>query len=187
MSSRESRKHPKNHKTRVFGKCCALAFEINSDAVQDSARSEYSTSYDSFFLNLEIAPPKNAREFDWNSDNSVYFKLSQSEVLSLTSVFLRIKPSIEFKNRKTSHRAQAAYKNLVIAPNESEGLYLRAGVIPAGESNFTRRLHHLPINQMDCLITGMFLLGYLTLKMPWMNSESIITSLRLSESKQPST
>ncbi|HAD3816983.1 TPA_asm: plasmid transfer protein, partial [Salmonella enterica subsp. enterica serovar Typhi str. CT18] len=43
--------------------------------------------------------------------------------------------------------------------------------------------YNLPVTQMDCVSTGLFLLGFLTLKMPWVSSESIITALRLSESK----
>lgn len=178
--------HPQKHKTKLFGKKCALAFEINCAPEQGTSRSEYNSLYESLFLSLEIAPSKDEREYDWNSASSIFFKLSQNEVLALTSVFLRIKPVVEFRNRKTSHRTHPAYKNLTIAANQGEGLYLSAGVIPLTESNFPRFLHTLPINQMDCLNTGMFLLGYLTLKMPWMNSESIITALRLSESKQPS-
>ncbi|MBL5885678.1 plasmid transfer protein [Lelliottia amnigena] len=178
--------HPLKHKTKLFGKKCALAFEINTSAEQGVSRTEYISSYDNYFLSLEVAPSKDPREYDWNSANSIFFKLSQNEVLALTSVFLRIKPVVEFRNRKTTHRTHTAYKNLTIAHNQGEGLYLSAGVIPLKESNFPRIMHSLPINQMDCLNTGMFLLGFLTLKMPWMNSESIITALRLSESKQPS-
>lgn len=176
--------HPKNHKIRIFGKSSALAFEINSDNSQGSIRSEYTSAYDGFYLNLEIAPAKDHGEFDWNSANSIFFKLTENEVLSLTSVFLRVKPTLEFRNRKTTHRGHPAYKNLNITPNKGEGLYFSAGVIPANESNFHKCIHHIPINQMDCLKVGMFLLGYLTLKMPWMSSDSIITALRLSESKQ---
>lgn len=182
--SNERLKHPKNHKVRVFGKSCALAFEINSDETIASKKSEYTSESDTFYLSLEVAPQKDQREYDWNSANSVFFKLTHNEVLLLASVFLRIKPAHEFKNRKTSHRGQSAYKNLSIAPNKGEGLFFSAGVVPANESNFSRHLHHIPINQMDCLKVGMFLLGYLNLKMPWMSSDSIITALRLSESKQ---
>ncbi|EEJ2430331.1 plasmid transfer protein, partial [Salmonella enterica subsp. enterica serovar Johannesburg] len=44
-------------------------------------------------------------------------------------------------------------------------------------------MHMVPVSQMDCVKIGLYILGYLAQKTPWVSSESIITALRLSEAK----
>ncbi|MGV7963803.1 plasmid transfer protein [Photorhabdus tasmaniensis] len=138
---------------------------------------------DKYYLTLQVAPPTANREYDWGSERCILLKLSQNEVMELASVFLRIKPILKIEKRKTSHRTHKAYKNIAITPNVGGGLLLSAGIVPVEKNSFTSFMYKLPVTQMDCVNTGLFLLGFLTLKMPWVSSESIITALRLSESK----
>lgn len=177
---------PKNHKFRVYGQSCAMALEINKDNNSPKASSEYVAQSDLYYLTLQIAPSNGKREYDWNTETCILLKLSQNEVLELASVFLRIKNNLKIDKRKTTHRTHAAYKNVNITVNQGGGLLIQAGLIPVEKQSFQRLLHTLPVSQMDCVGVGLFLLGYLTLKMPWVSSESIITALRLSESKNPS-
>ena len=57
-------------------------------------------------------------------------KLSQNEAMALASVFLRIKPTLKFEKRKTTHRTHQAYKNITIGPNDRGGLLVTAGIVP---------------------------------------------------------
>ena len=110
-------------------------------------------------------------------------KLSMTEVMSLASVFLRIKNTFKIENRKTSHRSHSVYKNLSVEPNNKGGLLFKLGIVPIEKNTIEKFLHYIPVMEMDCVRVGLFLLGFVSLKMPLVSTESIITALRLAESK----
>lgn len=173
--------NPQRH--RVFSQSVAMAIEVNLDKNRSDDNSAFKNTAEKYYLTLQFAPPADNREFGWNSEGSILMKLSQNEAMALASVFLRIKPTLKFEKRKTSHRTHQAYKNITIGQNDRGGLLVTAGIVPVERGAFKPLNYNLPVTQMDCVSTGLFLLGFLTLKMPWVSSESIITAFRLSESK----
>ncbi|AEZ48495.1 plasmid transfer protein [Escherichia coli] len=173
----------KPQRVRVFSQSVAMAFEVNLDKSRSADNSAFVTETEKYYLSLQFAPPSDNREYGWNSEGSILMKLSQNEAMALASVFLRIKPTLKFEKRKTTHRTHQAYKNINIGPNDRGGLLVSASIVPVKMGTFKPLNYNLPVTQMDCVSTGLFLLGFLTLKMPWVSSESIITALRLSESK----
>ncbi|EES2025417.1 TPA: plasmid transfer protein [Escherichia coli] len=173
----------KVQRVRVFSQSVAMAIEANLDKSRSSDNSAFISEAEKYYLTLQFAPPANNREFGWNSEGSILMKLSQNETMALASVFLRIKPTFKLEKRKTTHRTHPAYKNINIGPNDRGGLLVTAGIVPVERGAFKPLNYNLPVTQMDCVSTGLFLLGFLTLKMPYVSSESIITALRLSESK----
>lgn len=173
----------KAQRVRVFSQSVAMAIELNIDKRRSADNSEFMCETDKYYLSLQFAPPADNKEFGWNTERSILMKLSQNEALELASVFLRIKPTLKIEKRKTSHRTHKAYKNINIVPNKGGGMLVSAGIVPVESDSFKAFYYNLPINQMDCVSTGLFLLGFLTLKMPMVSSESIITALRLSEAK----
>ncbi|EAS3160065.1 plasmid transfer protein [Salmonella enterica subsp. enterica serovar Goldcoast] len=170
-------------RARVFSQSVAMAFEVNVDISRSADNSAFISEAEKYYLTLQFAPPADNREYGWNSEGSILMKLSQNEAMALASVFLRIKPTLKIEKRKTTHRTHQAYKNITIGPNDRGGLLVTAGIVPVERGSFKPINYNLPVTQMDCVSTGLFLLGFLTLKMPWVSSESIITALRLSESK----
>lgn len=173
----------KLQRTRVFSQSVAMAFEVNLDETRSADTSAYMTDPEKYYLSLQFAPPSDNREYRWNSEGSILMKLSQNEVMALASVFLRIKSTLKIDKRKTTHRTHQAYKNITIGPNDRGGLLVSAGTVPVKMGTFKPLNYNLPVTQMDCVQTGLFLLGFLAFKMPHVSSESIITALRLSESK----
>ncbi|EFR0233190.1 plasmid transfer protein [Salmonella enterica] len=173
----------KLQRVRVFSQSVAMAIEVNFDKNRSDDNSPFISDAEKYYLTLQFAPPADNREFGWNSEGSILMKLSQNEAIALASVFLRIKPTLKFDKRKTSHRTHQAYKNITIRQNGNAGLLVTAGIVPVERESFKPLNYNLPVTQMDCVSTGLFLLGFLTLKMPWVSSESIITALRLSEAK----
>nr|WDS96509.1 plasmid transfer protein [Enterobacter sp.] len=173
----------KNHNVKAFGQDAALVFEMNSDSGRSFRHITPPNEIDNYYLTLQVAPKNLKREYDWGTEHCVLLKLSQNEVMQLASVFLRIKHSLKIDKRKTSHHNYMVYKNISIIPNDSGGLLLSAGIVPVDKGGLKSFLHLVPVSQMDSVKIGLYLLGYLSQKMPWVSSESIITALRLSENK----
>ena len=168
---------------KVFGTTCALELVINQVDTKASDNSEYSSPSDKFYLNLFVAPSSSSGGYEWTTENCVIMKLSMTEVMSLASVFLRIKNTFKIENRKTSHRSHSVYKNLSVEPNNKGGLLFKLGIVPIEKNTIEKFLHYIPVMEMDCVRVGLFLLGFVSLKMPLVSTESIITALRLAESK----
>lgn len=172
--------NPLHHQCKVYAQSCALSLELNCD---NDNSLDYSATSDRYYLMLQVAPQNSNKTYAWNELSSIILKLSHVEVLEFTSVFLRIKKSLKIDKRKTSHRTIPAYKNVSVSAGSNGGLLLTVGLVPVKESGFKPILYNLPVSQMDCVRVGLFLLGYISLKTPWVSTESIITALRLSVSK----
>ena len=157
----------KNHNVKAFGQDAALVIEMNNEDVSSSKPSPFSNEIDN----------------DWGSNRSVLLKLSTNEVMQMASVFLRIMHTLKIDKRKTSHHGHVVYKNISVTPNERGGLLLSAGIVPVDKDGLKPFMHMVPVSQMDCVKIGLYILGYLAQKTPWVSSESIITALRLSEAK----
>lgn len=175
--------NPLHHQCKVYAQSCALSLELNCD---NDISLDYSAASDRYYLMLQVAPQNSNKTYAWNELSSIILKLSHVEVLELTSVFLRIKKSLKIDKRKTSHRTFPAYKNVSVSAGSNGGLLLSVGLVPVKDTGFERIIYNLNVPQMDCVRVGLFLLGYISLKTPWVSTESIITALRLSVSKSES-
>ena len=120
----------KLQRARVFSQSVAMAFEVILDKARSADNSAFLTEPEKYYLSLQFAPPSDNREYGWNSEGSILMKLSQNEAMALASVFLRIKPTLKFEKRKTTHRTHQAYKNITIGPNDRGGLLVTAGIVP---------------------------------------------------------
>lgn len=174
---------PKNHNVKAFGQDAALVIELNKEDVSSAKSSSSSNDIDNYYLTLHVAPRNAKKDYDWGSNRSVLLKLSTNEVLQMASVFLRIMHTLKIDKRKTSHHGHVVYKNISVTPNERGGMLLSAGIVPVDKNGVKPFMHMVPVSQMDCVKIGLFILGYLAQKTPWVSSESIITALRLSEAK----
>lgn len=173
----------KNHNVKAFGQDAALVIEMNNEDVSSSKPSPFSNEIDNYYLTLHVAPRNAKKDYDWGSNRSVLLKLSTNEVMQMASVFLRIMHTLKIDKRKTSHHGHVVYKNISVTPNERGGLLLSAGIVPVDKDGLKPFMHMVPVSQMDCVKIGLYILGYLAQKKPWVSSESIITALRLSEAK----
>lgn len=125
--------------------------------------------------------------YDWLGPKTLSMKLKDEEVMMIASVFLRICDSLKMDGRKTKHRSFAAYKNIHIfrnpdslKQNHQDDLLVKGGIYPVDPKLVSEKFEYMiPVPLMTATRLGLFLLGYLTYKTPYVSSESLITSLRL--------
>ncbi len=179
MKMQPTYKHSKWPCVKVFSFSCAMEFLLNLNDDKGEGRKEDP------FISLVVANSDGADGYNWDTAEAIRLKLSQTEVMSLTSVFLRIKAELKIEKRKTAHRNFPAYKNIRISPNPQEpGLLLNAGIVFTEKAHSAKNIsYRLPVTEMDCVRVGLFLLGYLTEATPMVSSDAIITALRLAESR----
>ncbi|VAE21287.1 Uncharacterised protein [Enterobacter hormaechei] len=166
-------------RVKVFSSSAAMEFLINLNDAEGEGNKEKS------FISMVVANADGAGGYHWDTAEAIRLKLSQTEVMSLTSVFLRIKVEHKIEKRKTAHHSSPAYKNIRISPNPLEsGLLLNAGIVFTEKTPVSKNIsYRLPVTEMDCVRVGLFLLGYLTEVTPMVSSDAIITALRLSETR----
>ncbi|CRY84279.1 Uncharacterised protein [Yersinia intermedia] len=173
---------------KVFCSTCALELQFCSNAKMKVDEIDY----DSYIL-LILAPSVQAsdldkiKNYDWLGPKTLSMKLTDDEVMKLVSVFLRISDSLKMDGRKTKHRSIAAYKNIHVYRNSNkqdhnnqDGLLIKGGIYPVDVQSVHHKFEYMiPVPQMTVTRLGLFLLGYLSYKTPYVSSESLLTSLRL--------
>lgn len=181
MKTQVSNKQGQWPRVKVFSSSAAMEFLINLNDVEGEGNKDKS------FISMVVAKADGAGGYHWDTAEAIRLKLSQTEVMSLTSVFLRIKAELKIEKRKTAHHSSPAYKNIRISPNPHEsGLLLNAGIVFTEKTPVANNIsYRLPVTEMDCVRVGLFLLGYLTEVTPMVSSDAIITALRLSETRSP--